>query len=591
MDFFPKSILFKNGSGHNKCHSERIFHNMDKERFNIAVVGESMAGKSSWIASLYAEEITDRLKEICRLNSEGQTKVVTHYVIVNDTSEPLTVTDIGWSEEITENEALKTIKAFFGWEKSGKAAESFRGPEFKTSLAHADPIKVLKNLVNKEEIAGSGIITSIELTGGASAETCAILTKYAQNRICIKDTRGFLDETTDKMAGWLKERKDKGNKEEDYIQKLLDDRGIYGIDACVFMSVANANALNKKQVKGIYGPLIRELLMKYPTFLVIREPQLTKELSKPDGRPYIECCDKIISDSFFSGFDSIRALLDECGFNDPSPDYRTAIAHKHYKELLLANIAQKRIVEDRDIYRKSAVGVLDEVLKGVVKYLKDIKDAAEFLKKMRNPLVEMKKIFDAYFDGSIDQYAPGKYRSSVHYCLPSALVSKIQGPFYTRGNCVGMVGAYGGLTTYIEGRRVGQVAIDLLESAYDLKDYLYRKYVDDISFAEIRALLPKGADSEEEAKKMRQKIAEKYQRDLDSNFEILSRTTRMIPRWYLEEAYERTRSDLEISEGKIGKYLREFENRYPEPGWENEKYLISAVKYITWLLIGMSVPG
>ncbi len=578
---------------------------MEKNFFDIAVVGESMSGKSTWIANLYSEEITEKLTAIFQRNNEGQTKIATHYILVEDETAKLVVSDIGWNREVLEENrqkqqkaALKILSDFFEIQESDEMTEVLCSNVCKDKLKNMEPENVLEIIINSEAVSESGIISFIELTGGASKEACQILRRYKTNRICIRDTRGFLDETEDKMVSFLKHSKKEQNenkeyenpefsvewKEEDYIQKLLDDRGICGIDACVFMSIANANALNKKNVKGIYGPLIRELLMKYPTFLVLRDTSFTKEMAKEENKTYTEVCDVVLSDEFFSGFDSIRDLLNEFGLNEHSSDYKVEIAHKHYKELLLANIAQKRLDEDGYIYRKSAVGVLDEAIKGIVKYYEDIDEATKCINKiMGNHSDIMKAIFDEYFDGEMRDLQCRYYNNLYRY-LPNYLAGKIQGVYYG-----GLVGARGGLTTpKVGGGHVGDAAIDLMETAYDIKEYIYGKLVDSLT-SEIedycRTVLPEDADINIAVSGMKKKIIEKMQHELDTNFERLSITGRMIPRKYLLCAYQTTREDLEIDEKCIGKYLKELESRFPEQEWERERCNVSALKYITWQLI------
>lgn len=589
---------------------------MEKKEYDIAVVGESMVGKSTWIANLFTKENTEKLKSICQYNSEGQTKIATYYKVEMDIEKKLELTSIGWNiddlfdehNEKSNQETIKKISDFFGMQEDIDFYKYFKSEEFKMALKRVDPISVIKEIVNNEEICNSGLISYIEITGGASEEVANLMRQYNLETLCIRDTRGFLDETTDKMNNYLNEinekskiKKDYENpefssslNEEEYIQKLMDDRGIYGIDACVFMSMENSISLNKKNIKGIYGPLIRMLLVKYPTFLVVRSSDFTKKMSKAEEKKYLDCCNEILNDDFFSGFDNIRELLSEFGLYSHSSDYKTEIAHKHYKELLLAGVSKKRLNKDGEIYRKSVVGVLSEVIKGVRDYYKDISEAEEFIHSINkidgSHLKKMKEIFDEYFERDIKQnsilteneYFMGLYKYSLYF-----LAEKIKECYYG-----GFVGERGGLSTQIlGGGHVGDAAIDIMEAAYKIKQYIYEEIINCIAL-DIEGYCKTTLKDEEDIKSavsnMKQKIYEKYQYDLDNNFERLSITKRMVPRCYLEKAHMNTHKELEIKEGRIGSYLKELENTFEEKKLENEKYIISVVKYITWQLIELS---
>lgn len=51
------------------------------ENYNIAVIGESMVRKSTWIASLYENDVGKRLISMCMENTKRQTKICTRYIL------------------------------------------------------------------------------------------------------------------------------------------------------------------------------------------------------------------------------------------------------------------------------------------------------------------------------------------------------------------------------------------------------------------------------------------------------------------------------------------------------------------------------
>ena len=434
-----------------------------------------------------------------------------------------------------------------------------------------------------------------------------MIQEHELDGVKIRDTRGFLDETEDKMKEFLEESKKINNIEEEernsefeeidikaeYLQKLLDDRGICGIDACIFMSVSNSNALSNRNNKAIYGPLIRNMLEKYPAFLTIRTDRLTERLA--DNSLYKDCIvkneDGIFSNMgrFFTGFDALRQLLKEYGLFDKSKNYLTNIARNHYKELLLPELLPKDRSMDIDmdeIYRKSVVGVFGEVLDGIQDYYRSIEKAEVCLKKLNGDYSNiLKKLYDKDFDSNIFFYnQKWGYSNSKFFYITRFLAQKVQGQYYG-----GMVGVYGGLTTWITGEgRVGKAAIDFLETAYRVRKNLFFKIVEELE-QEIRnyaeQIYKSDTDIQFEIESIKKNMILKFERDIESDFERLSCTNRMVPRSYLKGAYEKTREELDVKVDKIGKFIPELENYFNDEIWKKDVFQISVVKTILWHLI------
>ena len=75
---------------------------MNLKNIDIAIIGESMSGKSTWLAHLFPEKITEKLKAICEFNKEGQTKITTYYTVYGVEEQDLHVLDIGWNFDTIE---------------------------------------------------------------------------------------------------------------------------------------------------------------------------------------------------------------------------------------------------------------------------------------------------------------------------------------------------------------------------------------------------------------------------------------------------------------------------------------------------------
>ena len=158
------------------------------------------------------------------------------------------------------------------------------------------------------------------------------------------------------------------------------------------MAKGGSNALNKRNNKSIYGPLIKNMLEKYPTFLVIRADKITEVYDENPDISYKEAIAKDEKGQFillgrrFSGFKELRALLKDYGLFEKSDNLQTDIARKHYKELVLAEvdlsesdqqeIGEINLTEIITLYRKTALGALTEILSGIQEYFKNIEKEA-----------------------------------------------------------------------------------------------------------------------------------------------------------------------------------------------------------------------
>lgn len=610
-----------------------------KDFYDIAVVGESMAGKSTWIANLFTESITKKLKEICTFNKEGQTKIAVYYRLEDTNLDIFKINSIGWNldmliKEISNKkkqgiiiELFEKLKLFDEVEHAQDVSDDmaqklekyFKSETYVEVLNNTDVLDFISKFANDSVIGETGIITFIEISATSRNNVWDIIKKYNLKSIRIRDTRGFLDETEDKMQEYLENvknnRKDEtdtvntgyieSDKKEEYLQKLLDERGIHGIDACIFMSIANSNALCKKTSRAIYGPLIKNLLDKHPTYLVVRADKLTEVLTCNSNLTYKEAISKNDDNNFthltkfFTGFNDLRNLLIDYGLNEEtnnfdSSDYKTGIAKRHYKELVLPNIipnlndeGEKQLQED--VYLKSVLGVFEDILEGIHEYYNNINSANELLEKLHNVdyiQSQFCKLFNQKFNENI--FFHGNYwgySNKLLYYVTQVYSNKVQGPYYG-----GMVGVNGGLTTYIAGEgRVGQYAASLLQTAYNINRNLNKEFIESLD-EDLKKLVISAKvnelDIDEKIKLLKQNLHLKFEKEVDSSFEYLETFgSRMIPRWHLHKAYKKTRTNLEVSQNRIGRYLKDLEYFDGNERWLQDRHQMSVVKDILWQII------
>ena len=606
-----------------------------KNSYDIAVIGESMAGKSTWISSLFRDDIGKKLGSEILKNTIGQTKITIRYILHN--KEYFGIGDIRCNCEhmaqcIKEKKSEKAVKIIKEVLKipseccSGKEEEIaeklkkyFESDNYQHLLKSLCPFDLISKLANELSIGESGMISHIAISGPANDATIKILQDYHLEEITIRDTRGFLDESEEKMQEYLnhvkREREKKESdktvinppteeeKKKQYLQQLLDDRDVNRIDACIIMAKGGSNALNKRNNKSIYGPLIKNMLEKYPTFLVIRADKITEVYDENPDISYKEAIAKDEKGQFillgrrFSGFKELRALLKDYGLFEKSDNLQTDIARKHYKELVLAEvdlsesdqqeIGEINLTEIITLYRKTALGALTEILSGIQEYFKNIEIANSCLKALSKKQPEiLKQLFDEHFDRNIYKYSDNwGFTNGLFEYVTKYLSDKVAAePYY--GNIVGI---FGGLTTWIPGEgRVGQAAIDFLQTAYKVQENLFPKLVNGLEpeirlYAEQR--YTKEKDIQEAVILLKRNILLKYRRDMDTNFERLSCTSRMIPRYYLEIACEQVKQELEVRPGYIGKYLKELETKFADERWLQDRYQMSVVKRVLWYLV------
>lgn len=567
-----------------------------KDSYDIAVIGLTTVGKSSWIASLFREDIALKLANISKTNTEGQTKVAVRYVLQDNKKNDLCISKIGWnyellSEYLRKKESLGAmvkLEEFFKFptmrdkeaeernEGIGSGIKAYlEGEEFNTYLAQIDPIEVLSVIINDSLIGESSMVSYVELSGPANEGIWEMIQKHRLKEVKVRDTRGFMDDTQRQMeilkdeAERQEGQKGQGDKKTDTekqsLQRLLDVRGISGIDACVFMSREDISWCNGETGRTLYGPTIEIMLKKHPLFLVIRTDRLVEVYEKEPETRYLDAVAQVKNIKAFKGFKDLRKFLERYGLQEKTGDYHTDIARKHYKELLIPYIdtpeqGVELLQEEMEyfqnqeaMYRKSAFGVFEEVLRGVQDYYARIEDTERFLESIPETLEEIcDGLYNEEFDSNIcwSPTLSGKCFNDnlTRWFSVDVLCNKIVTIREYYGE---MVGPRGGLTT-LGGSRY--IPIVFLETAYEVQKNIYKKAVERLEPV-ITDYVKKGHTNKDDITQavndMKQKLDITFQKVMDSNFERLYCTDRMIPREYLEEAFYITKEDLICHGGQI----------------------------------------
>ncbi len=601
-----------------------------KNMYDIAVIGESMSGKSTWISALFKEDVYKILKAKCEENKCGQTKVPVSYILLNPSENSLQVQNIDWCtenlltyERPTESETgvdellnklgitdiLKTAKIPTDEQEDleDRMLTYLNNSAYK-NLVKSLPVDYVFGIINDKEINDMNLISCIEVSGPADTEIWESIKKYNLDGVRVRDTRGFLDDS----LSWMQKQDEEVQNErkssstisnenfestdstERHIQNLLDNRNICGVDACVFMSIAGVNSLQKEAYKNLYGPLISYMLKNHPTLLTLRDDQLTRKLFEQahskDVLSYDKASTEIKADDFYAGFDALRELLESHGLFKKSSSIRTIVAQKHYTELLIPDIAstlrKKYPQEAEEIYRTGVKGSFACVLAKTSEYYQNIEDAEKCLKEINEEFKKtLIKLYDTEFISGLRYVYLNCWNSFFRYDM-RYLSNKIQGPYFG-----GLVGVRGGLTTWINGRRVGDAAIDFLEAAYRMRDALYEKIPDALEpeiNSYVKNILPGGTDSPDfsaAVNRMKQSIENKLSQMLNSDYEHLSCTYRMVKRSSLQAAQKQTCEELQAEPDYIGRYLAELKDCFTHENWKSDLHFTSIVKQMLWHLV------
>lgn len=604
-----------------------------KDYYDIAVIGESMSGKSTFIANLFTKDITQQLESFTQNNKCGQTKLPVRYNVAQPSFlkdgdvdlHSLTVKSIEWDVENLANlllhpdkeNAIYSALELFHFPALSRESDMQQLQNHIKSLDYKTlPLDTLMQLVNDEEIRSKHIISFITLQGAANDEVQKLLEQKELNYIQLRDTRGFLDETIEQMTNYL-EKIHKAAKspidrhfqqipedvsEEytnlDYVNDLLNDRGLSkGLDGCIFMSIASANTLSKENCRKIYGPLLRTLLSSFPTVLLIRTDMLARELH-PDCSDkladYNDAVKNICDTEWFSGFHNLDRLIEETVL-DIKKDTLYSIITKHRSHCMLADISvlkEKNPSKSDAIYAQSVIGVLANTLDSIASYHNDIHMAADYLQQLTSiPSPEATEIFNKCFKNSITYHFDTKSYSTN--CLATSTKSLVDvilhKPYFG-----GLVGVRGGLSTWIPNfGHVGKYAIDLLQTAHAIRRKLLSKFIESLR-PKIQAYtdIVNSKEVTIQPDTILQNIQEYYIHTINHNTERLYCTYDMVPREYLKTAYDQTKAELTTKEGKLSKYIEDLEVKPanvtgPDSQWIVDRAALSLIKMILLRLVNL----
>ena len=603
--------------------------NTEKNIYDIVIIGESMAGKSTYISGLMEQTTAEKLKSITGVNTEGQTKIPVHYILsVPDTK--LKVNQISWdiddfcdkNADEKRSEIIDKLSTYFP-SIENLSNDYFNGETYKKELEALDVADFIKNIINDAEIGGSGIISLVDITTPASDEIWAIISNLGLDGVKIRDTRGFFDETPERFNEMIKEicERDKDNKEVknidiDYdkeqiniIKKHLFERGMEGAEAIIFAGCGGSNALNKKINKDLYSNIFRELIKTAPMFTLIRTDRMGELYYEDENIDYKEAISKDSDGKYkkfkvFTELNSYRNLLEEFGIKETEKGVLNKVSKKYYTELLLPNVITENNTEDElkkwtNIYKRAVEGSFKEILENICKFKEDFEEASKnfeiFSKSTKFDMTDaLKKIYNEKFNDRIFRYGKSFEDTDFHYSIKGIdfweryAVWKICKEYLG-----GFVGVRGGLTTKKDGVMVGDVAMKIMELGYQIKSELYKEVVNSLSSnieKYTNSAFKTKEEADREADRLKNMIEIKLSKELEYGVFTRYCTYKMLSQDCLESALNRVKEEFELSENCIIRHcLTELEGIYDDIQWDRDKYNISVIKQLIWYLIDETI--
>lgn len=466
-----------------------MYRLIDMKNIDIAVIGESMAGKTTWITSMFNPRVNTALRNICLENEDGQTKIKTYYKLVDSTQTGIRIDYIELvgaviCKQIENENFIKKCKPLYDFgiiQEIDNVNEDMDFVRIDLHNRDIDIVTFFEEIINNVTIAEMDIIRCVCISGPAHERVCEIMKDIGVETVTIRDTRGLMDETekfyekrsilkknsqTDKFA-------DDENDEDvaKILSALLADRGVIGADGCVFVT-AGGNALNKKEMKDRYGFLFESILDEMPSFLLARSSILNYLMSDNFSiEKYREWMNVDLEYHFVGEFateyccDDYVKLLNNFGLFDVSKGLKNQVMKKHYKQMLLPSI-NTSVEKQKEWYIKSSHAAFYLIIEEIYKYKKELLDLIREEDELPQKIEEMfEKVFKFFYKKSYYKRNDGKFDT---YVLKKQYVEAVADACICERYKGGLVGERGGLTTYIKGYgKTGKYAIDLLEAAYE----------------------------------------------------------------------------------------------------------------------------
>lgn len=494
----------------------------DAKKVDIAVIGVTMAGKSTYIASLFSEGINEKLRIICLDNTKGQTKITTFYRL--EECGDLRISGVGisqehWSRSSDEiKEKLRKYLLITADEENGFNKDSSKEDECVLEKNLTNIEEFYSQIINSGEVMDSEVITKVIVSGAAAENVWKSIRDFGLEEVVIRDTRGLMDETEEFEKRYEKVNRIKNKKmqnsddialpkdngsnleEEEMLKALINERGIEGADACIFMTSGGREALGAENQRARYGFILKEIIQTMMVAVVAQDQNLSEKLwaiqKEKRFETYLDWLGQGVDENYNFMADklywgsgscrSVRELLVDMGLfqqGDPDRGYNAELLKKHYRQYLVAQMIDYN--EHKEMYWDTVHASFRKVLEEVASYKKELLSWMEgrTLDGLEKAFL---KVFEDYYwnlkehGGALELYnrnGMACWETGLSDYYVDDLTDKIEKSLRERKDYKGfddvngnyvfrMKGKRGGLTTWTPDGRVGRYSFDLLEHAY-----------------------------------------------------------------------------------------------------------------------------
>ncbi len=596
----------------------------NEKNIEVAVIGESGVGKSTWIAGLTTKEIKGELLNKTEENFGGQTKIGIHYKLVNPEKKSEPEYYFHWNKEGLKQYYLKkiidkTINDSVGiisalnklgitdyvtsvidnnvisndssdkddtYEiepyKVRKALDEYlQSEDYKTKIREID---LFKEIVNKPDL---NMDVEIRLIHYISVEVPAApivwqkIEEAGFNSVTLCDTRGFLDGIkTDIMRSeeWSNEK---------YADYMLADRGIFNAHACIYF---DSGAINRptKEVQETYYPLIKKLLCANPFIVVKRSNNIRKymldeknALNEDDGKLYEEAKESLDKDADSDVHNSIiDTVIDEIIGNEK--DLQTMIRLNNRESVIAARKSSEE--SEDEVWLKTCVGVFDDLLNAIKKDMQYINSRCDVYNGLISDTDKLIAAFQHLYEDE-GEFCIGKaikywYRNEQHSHgideYYSRLLKPLKGEEYT---FLGIRGGYRSKIPLSE-----RHAINILESAYDER---YKRIIPLLIEMNSEILTEKMRQYNISFEDLKAELNRCKEKESHQNISCFSRAGLLVNIEYFEKAFRLVRKKYNIStddsEDETHEHRAWFENSSHD--WQDfymNKVVESFFKYLVF---------
>lgn len=447
----------------------------------ISLIGESMAGKTSFIYSLLKEDQYLTLRDAIKDNTKGQTKLQVNYVLNNNNYEKgiIEIISIKFDDELmskdsNRNDDFEKIKEEL-CKKIGVEINVFninnekdRKNQSEIKINKLVNIKTFVDLINNNKFVN--IIKNITVGVMPRKNIKNILEENGFDGMTISDCRGFMDENNDtrdkynsivnKISGNDKDICiSKNNK--DFADYLFEERGLIDTDYIILLTDRGGIKMTK-DFQECYKPIFESFCNNYLNMILARESRLTEAFENNKICTY---------DDYIKLHNEESDLYNDCGFKYATSFNETiktinSITNENLnvdsKKFTIPELLDKEYEKTNEYYKKTQEYILKYIIKIIKEKFDNVITASDLLNDE-----DIKVKFYYIIEKYLSKVKNSEEYNIEYFGFSEELLRRIINNKFNAG-INGLVGERYGLTTWIPSYgRVGKGAFAINRFCYN----------------------------------------------------------------------------------------------------------------------------